>query len=210
MLLMSLAPNGHNLRQLLDDGSPTEACRFHLARGVCAGMAALQAASAGSAAAESLAAVPAEVGHMNLEALHERAVQRELVEALLLPSDTSCVLTCLSRLSNVHDDLVSSRSTRCASSSSSPGRWGTRRTASPRRRAPARRRMGFLLAKETALFGTQGGPRKGDAKKPATANAVSFDRDAGRLPLRANPIQERISAVRRTTNSGRVPGSGAA
>ena len=57
-----------------------------------AGMAALQAASAGSAAAESLAAVPAEVGHMNLEALHERAVQRELVEALLLPSDTSCVL----------------------------------------------------------------------------------------------------------------------
>ena len=50
--------------------------------------------------------------------------------------------------------------------------------------------MGFLLAKETALFGTQGGPRKGDAKKPATANAVSIKRDAGRLPLRANPIQE--------------------
>ena len=80
----------------------------------------------------------------------------------------------------------------------------------PKRRAPARRRMGFLLAKETALFGTQWGPRKGDAKKPATANAVSIKRDAGRLPLRANPIQEQISAVRRTTNSGRVPGSGAA
>ena len=31
--------------------------------------------------------------HMNLEALHERAVQRELVEVLLQPtSDTSCVL----------------------------------------------------------------------------------------------------------------------
>ena len=60
----------------------------------------------------------------------------------------------------------------------------------PRRRAPARRRMGFLLAKETALFGTQWGPRKGDAKKPATANAVSIKRDDGRLPLRANPIQE--------------------
>ena len=60
----------------------------------------------------------------------------------------------------------------------------------PKRRAPARRRMGFLLAKETALFGTQWGPRKGDAKKPATANAVSIKRDAGRLPLRANPIQE--------------------
>ena len=66
----------------------------------------------------------------------------------------------------------------------------------PKRRAPARRRMGFLLAKETALFGTQWGPRKGDAKKPATANAVSIKRDDGRLPLRANPIQERISAVR--------------
>ena len=50
--------------------------------------------------------------------------------------------------------------------------------------------MGFLLAKETALFGTQWGPRKGDAKKPATANAVSIKRDDGRLPLRANPIQE--------------------
>ena len=34
------------------------------------------------------------------------------------------------------------------------------------------------------------GPEKGDAKKPATANAVSIKRDAGRLPLRANPIQE--------------------
>ena len=80
----------------------------------------------------------------------------------------------------------------------------------PKRRAPARRRMGFLLAKETAPFGTQWGPRKGDAKKPATANAVSIKRDDGRLPLRANQIQEQISAVRRTTNSGRVPGSGAA
>ena len=66
--------------------------------------------------------------------------------------------------------------------------------------------MGFLLAKETALFG--------DAKKPATANAVSIkciDQTRRRpSPLRANPIQELISAVSRTTNSGRVPGAGAA
>ena len=68
----------------------------------------------------------------------------------------------------------------------------------------------FYWQKKPPFSGPRWGPRKGDAKKPATANAVSIKRDAGRLPLRANPIQEQISAVRRTTNSGRVPGSEAA
>ena len=48
----------------------------------------------------------------------------------------------------------------------------------------------FYWQKKPPFSGPRWGPRKGDAKKPATANAVSIKRDDGRLPLRANPIQE--------------------
>ena len=42
MLLMALTPDGVTLRQCLDESTaPSEAQRFHLVRGVCAGMAAL-------------------------------------------------------------------------------------------------------------------------------------------------------------------------
>lgn len=44
MLLMQLAPGGRTIRGVLDDAeAPTAARRFHLARGVCAGMTALHA-----------------------------------------------------------------------------------------------------------------------------------------------------------------------
>ena len=41
MLLMRLAPNGRTLRQFLDENAPSVARRFHLVRGVCAGMTVL-------------------------------------------------------------------------------------------------------------------------------------------------------------------------
>ena len=44
MLLMQLAPGGRTLRRELDEESPSVARRFHLIRGVCAGMAALHRA----------------------------------------------------------------------------------------------------------------------------------------------------------------------
>ena len=48
-----------------------------------------------SRAADELAAVPVEISHVDLETLHERPVQAELIDLLLLPSDDPRFMSCV-------------------------------------------------------------------------------------------------------------------